>query len=205
MLGGSSLFQLFFASFLSGKPAKKKFLLIGINLRVLSLFALSSLFLIPAKSGNSGWLILLIFLVISVFSFSGSFANVSYVDILGKSVLPENRKRFFSLRQIINSLGILVSALIVRQLIRTIDYPDNFALLFFIATTLLLLASLGFWRIEEVMTGEWIKRGFFDFFRSIPGEIRKNRNLGFYLLIINSLGLGLSILPFLILLAKNRF
>ena len=38
MLGGSGLFQLFFASYLSGQSRKKKYLLIAINLRVLSLF-----------------------------------------------------------------------------------------------------------------------------------------------------------------------
>jgi hypothetical protein len=67
MIGGTRIFQLIFASNLSKRSVKKKFLLIGINLRVLSLIFLGVMFY---KSGSlSGDLIIfLIFLLISVFS-----------------------------------------------------------------------------------------------------------------------------------------
>ena len=44
MLGGSSFTQLIFAPYISNKPFKKKFLLLGINSRVLSLLALGFMF-----------------------------------------------------------------------------------------------------------------------------------------------------------------
>lgn len=204
MLGGSSLFQLIFASFLSKERFKKKYLLIGINLRVSALLLISLLFFGSAYLGNN-LTILFIFLLISVFSFSGSYANVSYVDILGKSVLGNNRKRLFSSKQIINSIGILASALVVRELLKFFNYPVNYSILFLAAGVLLLIASLGFWRIREVETEIKVSRGFIEFFRMIPAEIKQNHNLRYYLLIINSLGLGLSVLPFLILLAKENF
>jgi MFS family permease len=204
MLGGSSLFQLFFASFLSNKSFKKKYLLIGINLRVTALLSLSILFFYSTALSDS-FIIILIFLFISVFSFSGSFANVSYVDILGKSVLDIKRKNLFSTKQIINSIGIFSSALIVRDLLKHYDYPVNYSILFLFAGILLLTASLGFWHIREFKSMVKVKKGFIEFFTLIPTEIRKNRNLKYYLLIINSLGLGLSLLPFLILFAKVNF
>lgn len=40
MLGGSSFTQLLFAPYVSNKPYKKKFLLLGVSSRILSLFAL---------------------------------------------------------------------------------------------------------------------------------------------------------------------
>jgi hypothetical protein len=40
MLGGASFSQLLFAPYVSNRPFKKKFLLLGINTRILSLFAL---------------------------------------------------------------------------------------------------------------------------------------------------------------------
>ena len=83
--GGSSLLQLIFASFLSNRSLKKKYLLLGINLRVAALLFLS-LLLFYSVSLHNNLIILLIFLFISLFSFSGSFANVSYIDILGKSI-----------------------------------------------------------------------------------------------------------------------
>ncbi|NQU27503.1 MAG: MFS transporter [Candidatus Marinimicrobia bacterium] len=204
MLGGSSLFQLLFASFISKKRFKKKYLLIGINLRVSALLLISLLFFGSAQLGNN-LTILFIFLLISVFSFSGSYANVSYVDILGKSIRGNNRKKLFSSKQIINSIGILASALVVRELLKYFNYPANYSILFLAAGTLLLIASLGFWRIREVDTKIKVTRGFIEFFTMIPAEIKQNHNLKYYLLTINSLGLGLSMLPFLILLAKENF
>ncbi len=204
MLGGSSLFQLVFAGYLSGKPRKKKYLLTGINLRVGALLALSVLFL-TASSLSSVLIIALIFLFISIFSFSGAFANVSYVDILGKSVLENKRKKFFSLKQIFDSIGLISTAFIVRELVTYFDYPKNYFVLFLIAGLLLLVASLGFWRIQETSSAVRSHKGLLDFFRMIPGEIRNNSNLKYYLLLINTLGLTLSLMPFFILFAKDSF
>ena len=204
MLGGSSLFQLIFAGFLSNHSYKKKYLLIGINLRVVALLSLSVLFFnSPGLSGDL--LIFMIFLLISVFSFSGSFANVSYIDIMGKSIQEHKRKKLFTSKEIINSIGIFASAMIVREFLITFEFPENYSILFLIAGLLLGIASLGFWYIREVKSIIKKKLGFWEFFSKIPSEIKKNVNLKYYLLIINSLGLGLSVLPFLILFAKENF
>ncbi len=204
MLGGSSLFQLLFANYLSDKQYKKKFLLLGINLRVMALILMASLFFL--SSAFPGYVvIILIFLFISLFSFSGSFANVSYIDILGKSVLETERKKFFSLKQVVNSSGVMVSVLLVRQLLKKVDYPFNYATLFIIAAFLLFIASLGFWQIKEVPSLIREKTSFLNFFKLVPVEIRKNKNLFHYLIIINSMGPALIILPFVILFAKKNF
>jgi MFS family permease len=204
MLGGTKIFQLIFASNISKKIFKKKFLLVGINLRVISLIALATLFYYSILLSND-LIIFLIFLLISIFALAGSYAAISYNDILGKSVKPESRKHFFSLKQTVNSIGIFFSAIIVRDLIKRFDYPDNYTLLFSCAAFLLLVATLGFWNIKEPASKLIKKKNIIDFFRLIPSEIKKNPNLKNYLLIINSLGLGMSILPFLILFAKDKF
>jgi MFS family permease len=204
MLGGSSLLQLVFANFISKKTLKKGYLLLGINLRVFSLLALSLLFFKSAELSNQA-VIALIFLFIAIFSFSGSFASISYVDILGKSIRQEKRKLFFSSKQIINSVGVLLSAVAARELLKMLGYPANYGTLFLIAAVLLLTASLGFWQIREAPAMLGKKKSFTGFLFSIPGEIRKNPNLKYYLLILNSMGLGLSLLPFIILFAKETF
>lgn len=204
MLGGTKLFQLIFASALAAKVSKKPFLLVGINLRVISLIALAAIFLF-SSSLSGEVIIIMIFILITIFSLSGSYSGISYNDIFGKSILQRSRKRFFSIRQMINSLGIFLSALIVRELIKRIGYPENYALLFFVAGLLLLIASLGFWTIKELPSNVAVKRNFWSYIKQIPGEIRQSSNLRNYLLIINSLGLGISILPFLILFARDNF
>ncbi len=204
LLGGSSFFQLFFASYLSNKNYKKRYLLTAINLRAFSLFVLSFLFFF-SKNIKSDLIILFIFIIISFFAISGSFANISYMDIFGKSVKPEKRKKFFTLKESITSIGVFISAMVVRELLKNYDYPSNYSLLFLVAAFLLLIASLGFWQIKEVRSKIKINQGIITFFKQIPSEIKQNSNLKYYLLLINTFGLALSLLPFLILFAKENF
>lgn len=204
MLGGSRLMQLVFASYLGGKQQKRPFLLLGINVRVIALFSMAFLFF-TATSLPGAWTIVLIFVLITIFSLSGAFAGVSYIDILGKAIERQQRKSFFTMKQMLNSAGILISAFVVRELLRYFDYPLNYSSLFLGAAILLGIASLGFWQIREPHTQTVDKKGFMEFLRMIPKEIRYNTNLKYYLLIINVLGLGLSFLPFLIIFAKENF
>lgn len=204
MVGGSSLMQIVFAGFLSNKSYKKNSLLMAINLRVVALLALAFL-LYKSNSISNNLLILLIFVLISIFSFSGSYANVSYTDIMGKSILEKKRKQFFSIKQTISSIGIFLSAIVVRILLKHFSYPDNYGILLLIAGILLFIASLGFWKIKEVSIKAIKKRSFLQFLRIIPQEISQNSNLKNYLFIINFLGLGFSFIPFMILFAKKNF
>jgi MFS family permease len=204
MVGGSSLTQIVFAGFLSNKMHKKKHLLVGINLRVVTLLLLSFI-IFRSDMLSKNMIIFSIFILISIFSFSGSFANVSYVDIVGKSIIDRERKHFFSLKQTISSIGIFVSAIIVRVLLKRFNYPDNYGILLTMAGILLLIATLGFWKIREVSVKVEKKRSFLDFFAMIPKEISQNSNLRNYLFIINFLGLTFSFIPFMILFAKKNF
>ena len=91
MLGGSSITQLFFAPFISNYSFKKPFLLIGINSRIVSLLALS-IILFYSTQMHGRYALWLIFIVITVFSLGGAFANISYTDILGKSINMKSRR-----------------------------------------------------------------------------------------------------------------
>ncbi len=204
MMGGSSFLQLIFAGFISHRPRKKKFLLWGINLRIIALFALALLFFYSDLLTNK-LLIIFIFVFISQFSLSGAFANISYVDIVGKSIQGSKRKTFISAKQIVFSLGIFISAVAAQQLLVRLNFPNNYSILFFLAATLLLIASLGFWRLNETPTEGHQKNSLLTFFALIPSSVKSNKNLKYYLLLTNSLGLGLSVLPFIIYLAKNNF
>ncbi len=204
MIGGSSVMQLVFAPMLSKKPIKLKYLLLGVNLRVVALLLIAIMFYYSSLL-KGDIIITLIFVLISLFSFSGSYAGISYTDILGKSIRSEMRKSFFSVKEVVLSIGIFISAVAVKYLLTKFNYPDNYALLFMVAGILLFIASLGFWNIREVRSVNPVKKSLFDFFRLIPSEIAKNSNLKYYLLIINTLGFGISVLPFLILFAKDNF
>ena len=204
MVGGSGLMQIIFAGFLSNKTHKKKYLLLGINFRIITLLLLAFI-LFRSDFISNQMLIFYIFILISVFSFSGSFANISYVDIMGKSIIYQKRKRFFSIKQAISSIGIFISAIIVRAILKHLSYPNNYGTLLLLAGILLLLASFGFWKIKEISVKFINKQSFLKFFKMIPQEISQNSNLKNYLFIINFLGLAFSFIPFMILFAKRNF
>jgi len=203
MISSGQVSQLFFAPYLSNQLFKKKFLLFGINLRVFSLLALALLF-VSAEALNGGTVILLIFILIAIFAVSGGFANINYMDILGKSIIQNQRKHFFSLKQIIASIGVLISAYFARKILQTYGFPKNYTLLFASAGILLSIASLGFWRIQEVKT-EGLKISHLkNYLSKVATEIKKNNRLKYYLLVLNTQGVVLVLLPFLILFAKNK-
>ena len=202
MVGGASFMQLFFSGVLSNIAFKKKFLLAAINLRVLSLLGLSVLFYYSGQL-NEQTILYAIFALILIFSFSGSFANVSYIDILGKTITKAKRKKFFSLKQFISSIGLLISAFGASYVLKQYIFPNNYSVTFVFAASLLLMASIGFYFLSENTPSAKKRIGLKDFFAQMPKEILENKNLKNYLLIINLLGIGVSLLPFVVLLAKD--
>jgi len=204
MLGGGRLAQLFFAPFLNNQSSKKGYLLGGINARIFALAGMALLFYFSAHLDNR-FIILSIFLLISLFSLSGSFANINYVDIFGKSILPEKRKAFFSIKQVISSVVVFLSAFLARAVLAGYRYPINYTTLFLIAAILLAIASLGFWHIKEISANNYRIDGFSKFIHTISQAVRTNKKLRNYLFLINTQGTIMALMPFLILYAKKVF
>jgi len=202
MMGGSSFTQLFFAPYISNKPFKKKFLLLGINARVLSLFALCFI-LFYLHAHQSKMILWFIFLLITLFSLGGAFANISYTDILGKSVNEDKRKVFFSTKQIISGIVVLFSAFLAKKILTVSIYPVNYAFMFFAGASLLLIASGGFWKVKEIIPSTLKIKGFRDFIKTLQSELTQNNKLVYFLGFINTQGIMLSFLPFVMLYAKE--
>jgi len=205
ILGGSSFTQLFFAPYLSNWPFKKKFMLAGINSRILSLFALGFILIYLREQHNTETLLWFIFLFITLFSLGGAFTSISYTDILGKSVSEVKRKTFFSAKQIIAGSVVLISAFVAKKILTASGYPVNYAYMFFIGGALLLIASGGFWKIKESIPSMLKIDGFKDFIKTLKSELIKNNKLFYYLGFINTQGIIISFLPFVILYAKEIF
>lgn len=204
MMGGSSLTQLFFAPFVSNKTYKKKYLLFGINTRVFALTSLGVL-LFLLQSRQHSYVLWLVFFFITTFSLAGAFANISYVDILGKSVNEDKRKTFFSSIQIISGVIVLSSAFLAKQVLEWKAYPINYAFMFFIGAILLLIATAGFWSIKEVVPSRLKISGIKAFVKVLKTELKQNKKLAYFLGYINTQGIAISFLPFIILFAKETF
>ncbi len=204
MLGGSSFTQLLYAPFVSNYQFKKKFLLLGINSRVFALLGLA-LMLYLSSMVDESMIIWMIFILISIFSFGGAFANLSYTDILGKSIMQGSRKSFFSSRQVITALILFFAALIAKKILNLADYPVNYGYMFFIAFAALLISSFGFWNIKEVTPSRLTVKSPKHFFQLIKTELKQNKKLKYFLGYINTMGISIALLPFVILYAKEFY
>ncbi len=205
MVGVPILGQLLFASYLHLKPRKTPYLLLGIYLRVVSLAAVGVVLWKADRFGGSS-LMVTVFALMFVFSLSGAFAGVSYTDVLGKALPTTSRKRFFVHRQVVNSLAVLASALVVRQVLLRLDYPDNYRWLFLMAAGLLFVAAIGFWFVQEVPAEPRTEaRGFVEVLRSIPGCIRGDPRLRNWIIVMNLTGFGLTLMPFYVALARDQY
>ena len=204
MVGGSKFMQIFFAAFLTHKKKTKKFLLMGIYIRVGALLILGYL-LSFAGDMEGKYVIAFILLLMTLFSFAGAFAGIAYNDILGKSIAADSRKRFFIVKQILASTAVLISALVARKILTVYSYPVNYSILFILAGLFLFAGSGGFWVIREkvstVTESLSLGKKFALFGKALAGDkILRN-----YLYTVNTTSLSIAIIPFLIALAKNNF
>ena len=205
MVGVPMLTQLIFAGFLTPKPRKKPYLLLGVYLRVIAL-------------GGVAWTLtgltdikplLVIFLVYGwmlIFTTSGAFAGVSYTDILGKSIAGSIRKRFFVVRQVLSSLGVLFSALITRELLKRFDYPENSQILFIAAAVALFIAAMGFIALrEKPIANRFKSSSFLEIIKFIPSYLREDPNLRNFIIMNNLTGFATTLLPFYVVLARDTY
>ena len=204
MLGGSSFTQLIFAPFISNFAFKKKFLLTGINSRMFALLLMGIMLFYSSKI-DGDYEIGFIFLLITIFSVGGAFSNISYTDILGKSLLENSRKPFFSIRLVVNGTILFSSAFLARHLLNSENYPANYSNMFFVGFIALSMASLGFWNIKEVVPSKMQVKGPNHFFQLIRKELKENKKLFYFLGFINTMGISSTLLPFMILYAKGNF
>jgi Na+/melibiose symporter-like transporter len=171
-------------------------------LRVGALFSIGFLLLSPV--GGTALLVLL-FSVISVFSFGGVFAGISYTHLLGQSILKQDRRGFMSYRQIAGSALSLLGGFVAKYIVGNVSYPVNYSLMFFIGGSSLFVASLGFAGVRErEVQGSEIP-GFWKIMKSIPKTLKNDANLLNYIVFNNVTGFGLVLIPFYVLLAKDSF
>jgi MFS family permease len=205
MVGVPMLTQLLFAGFLTPKKRKKPFLLLGIFLRVGALSGMGWT-LSRFTAIDPGWVIILIYGWMLIFTTSGAFAGVSYTDILGKSIAGDMRKRFLVVRQLLSSVGVLASALIARQILKHFLYPLNYEILFFAAASALFVASWGFIALKEKpVANRFESSSIFEVFKFIPGYLREDANLRSFIIINNLAGFATTLMPFYVVLARDTY
>jgi MFS family permease len=208
MIGLPLVAQLVFAGFLSTRPRKKPYLLLGISLRVAALGGGATGI---ALFGTGAGIIPSVFAAMTVFALSGAFAGVSYTSLIGTLVPSEQRRQFFVRRQIASTTGLLLSAVATKLLLGTTDFPDGYVLLFALAAGFLFIAQWGFWPLREDQAttagppplAGW--SGMVAALKQAPKIWRSDANLRTLVVVMNLIAVGFTSIPLLTAMAHETY
>ena len=208
VLGIPYLFSLLFGHFLSSYRYHRRFLLIGIYLRGLAFLGMAGfMYFFGAKEP---WLVVGSFFVwMLVFSLSGGLAGISYTDIFGKLVAKGERGKLAASKQFASSLAAFGGGWIITRVfsVNSLPFPKNYALLLFIGSVGLLIASIAFWFIKEPPSpvSEDARPPLISLLRSVPNILRDNPEFLRFIIVENLSSFSLMIMPFYMIFAKDTF
>jgi len=206
IFGVPLIFNVIFGHYLSSKKYKKKYLILGINLRAFSFLGMA-FFTYRYASQNPTIVVLSLFLWVFLFSFSGGFAGIIYTDLIGKFLKKGERGNLYAFKQFFSSVGFLIGGLIIAFAfnVSNVSYPNNYALILFMGFVGLLIASGAFWYIKEPPSKIEKHEPFFVFVKKIPAILRSDKNFSRFILVENLTSFSLMILPFYIIYAHEVF
>ena len=206
-LGGiASVFpQLLVANKIENKTYKKPLLIFAITVRALS-WGLLAFTTYIFNNTYPNLTIFFLFVTLILHTFMGGIAAVPFFDIWGKSLPPNLRGRFFGYRQLWGGVLAIGSGLIVKNILgnNSIEFPYNFALLFFLVFIFLSISYIALGSVKEPTEKVYKNQlPFKDFLKKAFLIIKKNRNYKKFIMVEILTGAGGIALPFYILYLKN--
>lgn len=198
----AALPQLFVARWIEPRQRKMPYLLLAIYLRVVSWGVLAWL-IYKIGSEQPITLVWALVVMLAVFYAGGGLGNIPYTDIIGK-IIPSNRRgAFFGGKEALAGPLAVGAALLARQILANVEYPNNYALLFGLAALGLTIASLGFWVMREPLAPGGEQRT--QTWRAYLSQIRNTSQRLKALIGIELLtGFSLMALPFYVVYARDQ-
>lgn len=208
MLGVPLIFNLIFSHYLKTHRFKKKFLLLGIYLRAFAFLGMS-IFTYFFGLANPVFAIITFFFWVFLFSISAGFAGIAYADIIGKTLTGEKRSQLYAVKQFFSSIAAFLGGLIISKIfsLNNLLFPTNYAISLLIGFLGLSVASLGFLLIKEPPSQRLpeVKENFLTYLKKIPVFLKSDIHFRRYIIVENMASIGVMILPFYIIFAKETF
>lgn len=207
MLGVPFVFNLLFSHIMRRSSYKKKYLVLGISLRAISFLGIA-LFVYFFALNNTSFVVYSLFFWIFIFSLSGGFAGIAYLDIIGKVFTREQRGNFFTYKQFASSLSALIGGFVIKKIfdLKGLEFPINYTLILLIAFAGLFLAIILFGFIKEPPSktqGEG--QNIVEFLKEIPDILKKDKVFTQFIVIQNLTSFSLMIIPFYMIYARETF
>ncbi|MCD6291165.1 MAG: MFS transporter [Anaerolineae bacterium] len=148
--GGWLLPQLIVANYVASKPLKKRYILIPAAIGRLS-YPLLALVIWQLAIPHPDVALAVFFLVITFFAVSDGLASVPWFDVLSKSLSPELRGRLVGIAQMSTGIASVLVGVVVHRILgpEGPPFPDNYALLFAIASGSFFLSLLSISSLRE--------------------------------------------------------
>ena len=204
-MGSSFLLQILVSGYLQRRPYKLPFYRIMVIVRSVTLLTIAlTMFWIPARSR---WLVILFFLLLTVYSMGAGLTGLSFMDIVAKVIPPRRRGSFFAQRAFWGGLLALAGGPVVGLLLAEtggIHFPTNVGWLF-VGSTVTLAAATGLWAMVKEPPSEVVPESvrWVEQFRRGTQILRENVPYRVYLLAQTCTILGDSAAAFYIVYAKD--
>jgi MFS family permease len=206
-LGGVSgiLPQLFVANRLETKDYKRPLLRAAITIRAFC-WGILTLMTYFFSVSHPNLMLFSLFFLLFIFTLMGGVANVPFHDIWGKAIPPTLRGRFFGYRQLLGGVLALGSGFITKSILgnKSIIFPKNFSILFFLAFIFISISYLGLGAVKEPV--EEVHKDCLNFRKFLNKAfkiLKTDTNYKKFLAVEILLGASSLSLPFYILYAKD--
>jgi MFS family permease len=194
--------QIFVARWIEPRPRKMPFLLTAIYLRVIS-WGLLALLIFAIGDQHPMTLAWILVGMLVLFYAGGGLGNIPYTDIIGKIIPADRRGAYFGGMGALAGPLAVGAALLARQILVHLPYPNNYALLFGLASVGLAIASLGFWAMREPVdsTVERSAQSWHEYWKQLRAASRRLKTLISAQLLT---GFSLMVLPFYVVYAHDE-
>lgn len=179
---GNYLPQIFIANYTEGVRSKKRLTAyLGIFQRVPWLgLALATYFL---QGASASWLLVMFFFFVGVYSFASGCTTPPWFDLIAKIIPAERLGRYVGYRNFACGITELIGALIAGVVLKAVDFPNNFALLFlltFVATGISFFFFISTREPDYPIVKKRTKMK--DYLSSLPEVLRRNPNFRQFIL-----------------------
>jgi MFS family permease len=201
---GFTLPALLGAHFIHGRRRHKPFLLATCAIGRAGLCTLPAVFALAGER-SPGFALAWFLAVWAVFWLLDGASAVSWFDIIGKTIPPRVRGRFFGVMQATCGCAAILSGLAVKSVLHRYGFPVNFVVLS-LGMCAGVLLSLGFLLAVREPAGEVVEEarpGLTEFYRRAGPLLRRNPRLRRLLVIRLLLDGGAMAAPFYILFAER--
>ncbi len=164
--------------------------------------------LLGGATGNYGLLLLLFFVLYTIYSLTSGLGGVPWIVMVGKVVPPRRRGLFFGLRNFGGSILALFASGLIKVLLDGqggLAFPINFVVIFAITTALVVL-GIGSWVLVKEPAQRTLQKAMsvMEMIRRGPGNLRADRNYRFFLIARILLALATIADPFYIVYASKQ-